>query len=150
MTCRIPRRGWFLIVLVALLLGCSRPNLVPVGAIAIVEFAKEEMADTFINGGITYFDEHADHVGTEQNERLPEWAKDAYSTCVYWKDGFTSTHISLPGQNVRGDAWGWILVNEDLETFVVELSYQRDDSDEIVTLIDRWDGPAEDSSAAGP
>ena len=143
MTCRIPRRAWFLIALIGLSVGCNRPSLTPVGAISIVEFAREEMADTFFNGGVTYFDEHSDHVGTEQNDRLPEWAKGSYAACVYWKDGFTSTHINLPGQNIRGDAWGWILVNEELETFVVELSYQRDDSEEIITLVDRWDSPEE-------
>ena len=138
------RIAWVLLLLGVLLAGCSRLSLEPVGAITLVQFAKEEMADEFFNGGAVYFDEHEDHVGTFQNDRLPDWAADQYSACVYWEDGFTSTHRGLPGQNIRGDAWGWILVNKDLETFVLELSYRRDDADETVTLIDRWDGPAEE------
>lgn len=138
------RIAWTLLLLGALLPGCSRPNLEPVGALTMAQFAKDQMNEVFFNGGQTFFESHDEHAGTLQNDRLPDWAKEEYSACVYWEDGFTSSHRNLPGQNVRGDAWGWILVNRDLETFVLELSYQRDDSDEVVTLIDQWDGPAED------
>ena len=141
---RIPLRGYGVLVLIGLMLcGCSRPSLEPVGAISLAQFAKAELADEFFNGGYASLDTHEEHSGTLQNDRIPDWAKDRYSVCVYWEDGFTSSHRGLPGQNIRGDAWGWILVNKDLETFVVELSYQRDDSDETVTLIDLWDGPAD-------
>lgn len=137
------RIAWALVLTATILAGCSRPSLQPVGAISMAQFAKEQMDETFFNGGHTFFDTHDEHAGTLQNDRIPDWAKDTYSVCVYWEDGFTSSHRSLPGQNVRGDAWGWILVNKDLETFVLELSYRRDDSDENVTLVDQWDGPAE-------
>ena len=142
---RIPLRVFGVLVLIGMMLcGCSRPNLEPVGAISMAQFAKDEMDEAFFNGGYTFFETHDEHAGTLQNDRIPDWAKEDYSACVYWEDAFTSSHRSLPGQNVRGNAWGWILVNKDLETFVMELSYQRDDSEEVVTLIDQWDGPAED------
>ena len=140
----MPRIVWTLLLMAVVLSGCSRPSLEPVGAISIAQYAKDQMEEIFFNGGYTYFDTHEDHVGILQDARLPEWAKDTYDACVYWEDGFISSHRSLPGQNVRGDAWGWILVNKELETFVVELSYRRDDSDETVTLIDRWAGPDEE------
>ena len=39
------RIAWALLVLGALLSGCSRPSLEPVGAITLVQFAKEALSD---------------------------------------------------------------------------------------------------------
>lgn len=142
MTRCIPRRAWLLIVLTGLLTGCTQADLAPVGAITLSQFADDHLSDAIFSSGYVLLDTRADPKGTSQDDRIPEWAEGSYSACVYWEDRFKA--FNRNGDSQRGKAWGWVLVDSELQAQVMELSYQLNGSDEVVTLVDRWDAPAED------
>lgn len=91
------------------------------------------------------------------NDRMPIWANEEYDLCVYWEDEIFSEREGNPRPGpepiVRreGKGWGWILVNRELETHILETGFQWSVSEDGVetqslsrTIIDAWDNPSQE------
>lgn len=95
--------------------------------------------------------------GVLEPERIPDWARDQYVTCVYWEDEFhTETTVSRPGPDAvrirHGRGWGWILMDKDLEFHILETNLQwtiTEDGEEVEsfnqTFVDAWENPEDDT-----
>lgn len=89
------------------------------------------------------------------DDRMPDWATELYDLCVYWEDEyFSRSEIAQRGEDMirirEGLGWGWILINKDLETHILETGFRWSTTEDGVetesrsrTVIDAWAPPSD-------
>ncbi len=97
----------------------------------------------YYGGGPQWAD---DVIARVDDDRLPDWAANAYDLCVYWERNLAYDAMNnnrQPGEPNRytfdGKAWGWILIKGQ-EIHVLELGIEFDDDPYL--FIDAWNAPA--------
>ncbi len=91
------------------------------------------------------WDEAAEEVRFDE-ENFPDWARDRYAACVYWKGEYTRREINherRPGEPVQwelqGSARGWVLVGE-VAPYILQLTIV--DNEQEIVVVDAWDPPS--------
>lgn len=126
----------------AAIAGCtSKPDLLNAGTLIL-----ETRALGLIRGEFGYLQnpEWENAPGSEglfTNDRIPEWAQDTYTDCVYWEDGITYMAIGRTGRSRgTGVVRGWILIDASLNTHILEITYDEEGGPSH-RLIDAWEEP---------
>ncbi|MFC2099296.1 hypothetical protein ACFLSF_00475 [Candidatus Bipolaricaulota bacterium] len=78
--------------------------------------------------------------GELRPERFPDWVEYSYRACVYWTDE-VSARGGLAETKDVGRVWGWALVDRNLGVHILEISYEKAETGETITLIDQWRDP---------
>jgi len=87
---------------------------------------------------------------------IPSWAAERYSTCIYWEGTFSSRREEARrGEDlillVEGTGWGWILMNDKLESHITEVGArwtrtedgeQTESGDQV--FLEAWEEPTTD------
>jgi hypothetical protein len=121
-----------------LLAGCVRADLRPLAVATMVNEADALMEDSLGSYRVA-FDARYDGVGEYAEDRFPDWARDRFEACVAWSDEFHAGKAN--GTSIKGRAWGWVLINRDLDVHILELSYENDETGETTVLISAWEEP---------
>jgi hypothetical protein len=111
----------FITVALLLLSACGGVNLKSVDVNALKSRVEQEFAPTKIR-----WERVPASQGGYRNSSIPQWARDSYEACVFWRDNFQS-----------GSAWGWVLVSNDRSTYILELGYEGAYGHETM-IVDRW------------
>jgi len=139
------RRAVLLVVVVAAFLipGCVRTDLRPLAVVMLVQKTDALLEEAIFNGLWTQFDQDYEAPGILAPDRFPEWGRDTYAECIYWTDVFTMRMLG-GAEPLEGRAWGWILINKDLESHILEIAYENVATGETVMLLSAWDEPPDD------
>ncbi|MFC2078700.1 hypothetical protein ACFLSZ_01815 [Candidatus Bipolaricaulota bacterium] len=79
--------------------------------------------------------------GSLDNERIPSWAADSFHSCIYWEDDLEYTGTGRWNRSSGlGKVWGWILVDQDLNYYILEIGF-IDASGEEHALVNAWEEP---------
>jgi len=127
-----------------LLPGCVRTDLRPLAVVMLVQKTDALLEEAVVNGLYTQFDQHYEAPGVLAPERFPEWGRDTYAECIYWTDEFTMRMLG-GADPLEGRAWGWILINKDLDSHILEIGYENVETGETVTLLSAWDEPTDEA-----
>lgn len=123
-----------------LLTGCVRPDLQPLAVVTLVNRADELLADSIAGVRYIQFDARYDGEAVLAEDRFPSWGRETFEVCYYWTDEFDARNLF--GITSGGRVWGWTLINRDLETHILEISYQDSETGETHTLLSQWEEPA--------
>jgi hypothetical protein len=124
-----------------LLAGCVRPNLGPLAVATLVNRADELLADDIVGARYIQFDDRYDGEAVLAEDRFPEWGRDQFEGCYYWEDEFSASGLMGGVRRGSGRVWGWVLINRDLESHILEISYEDSEIGEIHTLVSQWELP---------
>lgn len=125
------------------LAGCVRSELEPLAVVTLVNEADDLLMDYVDTGQWVSFDDGYEEEGVRTPDRFPEWARSEYDACVYWTDGFRMSNRS-GGVAAKGRAWGWILIDRELNYHILEVAYEDEETGETHTLRSAWAEPMEE------
>jgi len=111
--------------------------------------ADEVLVDSIAGARYVSFDARYDGEAVLAEDRFPEWGRDQFEGCYYWEDEFSSSNQMGGLRRGAGKVWGWVLINGELESHVLEISYEDEETGETHTLLDAWEEPNEEPSEDG-
>ena len=90
------------------------------------------------------------------NDRLPMWAQDIYTACIYWEAPFRYEQtVQQRGPDLvklrEGVGWGWVFFNRELEFHIAELGMRWQESEDGVEtgvgeklVVEAWESASDD------